>query len=456
MPRATPLGTDPPGQLFKLPIASERMPLMGHTWSLLRRPSKFLESLRTQGPIVRIDIGKRPVYMLTTPQLAHMILITEARRMERAGILFDRMREVIGSGLAASEGELHMRRRRLMQPALRPNRVDSYIGLMRDHTQALSDSWRDGHIIDLDHAVWSLVTKNMASSMFGLSLNAPESRTVERVLPVLTDDFMVRLQTPKLLARLLPLPANRRFDQALRELREVTMGIVTRRLDSPDDSDDLLAMLLAATDPETDEPLSLEQVYDEVISILLAGIVTTGPTLSWVFYELDQFPGIQARVLNEVHTVLDNGAPLSKALGQLHYTRRVIQEILRLHPILMIVRRTTQPVDVDGITLPAGTELGYSPYMLHRDPNFYPDPMRLDPDRWLPARAQSLPPGAFIPFGEGRHRCLGEHFAWAQILVAIVLLLPRWELRLAPGQIVREVNGGHPRPSTLRMTANSR
>src|SRR2546421_7233226 len=162
----TPPSTDPPGQLSQLPIAPGRMPLIGHTWSLLRRPSAFLESLRTLGPIVRMDIGKGPVYMVTRPELAHMILVTEARGVERAGLLFDRMREVIGSGLAASEGELHLRRRRLMQPALRPNRIEAYIGLMCDHTQALSDSWRDGQTVDVDYAVTDLITENAADSMF--------------------------------------------------------------------------------------------------------------------------------------------------------------------------------------------------------------------------------------------------------------------------------------------------
>src|SRR5438309_10676684 len=152
----TPPSTDPPGQLSQLPIAPGRMPLIGHTWSLLRRPFAFLESLRTLGPIVRMDIGKRPVYMVTRPELAHMILITEARRVQRGGVFFDRVREdlVTAEGLGTSEGEVHRRRRRLMQPALRPNHIEAYIGLMCDHTQALSDSWRDGQTVDVDHAVW--------------------------------------------------------------------------------------------------------------------------------------------------------------------------------------------------------------------------------------------------------------------------------------------------------------
>jgi cytochrome P450 len=457
MRQTTPLSTDPPRQLSELPSAPGGMPLIGHGWPLLRRPFAFLESLRTLGGIVRVNIGKMPVYMLTRPELVHLILVTQARHVGRGGIFFDQMRTDLKTDktLGTSEGESHLRQRRLMQPALHRNHIGTYIGLMRNHTQALSDSWRDGQTIEVDHAMSDLITENTADSMFGVSKNPEVSRTVRRVMPILTDNFMVRLQTPKFLKRF-PIPANRRYNQALRELRQITDKILTQRLNSPATGDDLLGMLLAATDPDTGQPIRLEEVYDELSSSLFGGISTTATTLSWSFYELDRFPEVQAHVLDEVHTVLDNGAPLGEALGQLDYTRRVIQEVLRLHPILMIIRRVTRPLELGGVALPAETDLGYSPYTLHRNPDVYPDPTRLDPDRWLPERARSLPPGAFMAFGEGRHRCIGEFFAWAEILVAIALLLPRWKLRLAPGQVVREVYSGHPRPNTLRMTVNTR
>jgi cytochrome P450 len=431
------------------------MPLIGHAWSLLRRPFAFLESLHTMGGIVRVDIGKTPVYMLTRPELVHTILVTQSRRVERAGPFFDRARETLGNGLVTSEGELHLRQRRLMQPALHRNRIGTYIDLMRNNTQTLSDSWRDGQTIDVPHAMSDLIAENTTDSLFGLSLDPEVVKTVRRAVPMIADNFMVRVQTPKSLERF-PLPANRRFNQASRELHQIIDRIVTQRLDSPATGNDLLGMLLTAKDPDTGKPMSLDQVHDEVITILIAGIVTTATTLSWLCYELDRFPEVEARVLDEVRTVSDNGAPLGEAIGQLDYTRRAVQEILRLHPFLMFIRRVTQPLELDGVTLPAGTELGYSPHTLHRDPDIYPDPTRLDPDRWLPERARSLPAGAFIAFNEGRHRCIGEFFAWTEILVATVLLLPRWKLRLAPGQVVREVNGAHPRPNTLRMTVDSR
>jgi cytochrome P450 len=444
----------PERRISELPRASGWIPYVGHAWLLLHRPSAFLESLRHLGPIVRVDLADTAVYMLTKPGLIHTILVTEARRVQRDGILFERIREVVGNGLAASEGELHRKQRRLMQPSFQRKRVDGYLNLMREHTQALADSWRDGQSVELDHALFDLVAVN-GGSLFGMDLGPQMSRAVCQALSTLTDNFMIRLQTPKALERL-PLPANRRFNRALGDLRQIIEGIIKQRLDSENAGDDLLGTLLTTVDPVTGRHLSHEQVYDEVISTLLAGIVTTAPTMAWLFYELDRHPVVQDRVLNEIRSVCDESTSPGEVLGRLEYTGRTVQEILRLHPILMVIRKVTQPFELSGVTLPAGTNLGYSPRALHRDPDIFSDPTRLDPDRWLSERTPPVPVGAFSPFGEGRHRCIGEHFAWTEIMTALVVLLPRWRLRLAPGQTVREVGGGHLRPSTLRMIAQVR
>lgn len=454
MRQTTPVDTPGHRTLAELPSAPGRVPFMGHTWSLLRRPFEFLESLRTIGRIVRVDIGRTPVYMLTSPELVQSILITHARQIER-GTLFDRLREVAGNGLATSEGALHLKQRRLMQPPFKRGNMSVYYDLIRDNTNNLADSWRDEQCVDIPRLMLDLVTRNTTDGLFGLSWNPAAARNVHRKVPIISDNLMVRVQTPKSLAHL-PMPANRRFDKAAGEVHELIDEMITQRLNSAELGDDLLGILLAANGADHDQPIGLDQVHDEILTIFLAGIEATGATLAWLWYELERFPEVEARILDEVRTVLDEGIPLEETIGRLDYTRRAVLEILRLHPLLMILRRTIQPIELDNVTLPTGTELGYSPYTLHRDPEFYPDPTRMDPDRWLPERAHSLPAGSFIAFGAGRHQCIGEFFAWAQLMVAIVLLLPRWKLRLAPGQTVREVNGFHPEPSTLRMTVSSR
>lgn len=446
-----------PVRLSELPRASGRLPFLGHALSLLRRPSAFLQSLRSVGPIVRIEIGKNPVYMLTRPEHVHTILITEARKVQRGGVFFEQVRDdlMTQEAVGTTEGGFHLKRRKLMQPSFHPNHIGAYLDMMIKHTQALSDSWKSGEVVEIDKALTEIIAKNTAASMFGMDLDPAVAAAVCRIMPVLTDNFMRRMQTPKALKRL-PFPAVRKFDGALRELRALTAAVVAERQRKGEGGGDLLGILLTTPDEKTGKPLDMHQINDEVISSLFAGIVTAASTMSWLFYELDRSPDVQERVLEEIRSVSSGNVAIGEALPRLDYSRRTIQEVLRIHPILMFVRQVVETFELGGVELPAGTDIGYSPYTLHHDPAVYPHSTRLDPDRWLPERCSAFPAGAFIPFGEGRHRCIGEHFAWAEILIALVTLLPKWRIHLAPGEKVREVNGVHPRPNSLRMVVSAR
>ncbi|MEV7006752.1 cytochrome P450 [Streptosporangium sp. NPDC051022] len=448
-------GTAVTRELSDLPVAPGRLPLLGHSVTLIRRPFTFLQSLGAIGDIVRVDIGTLPVYTLTRPELVHQILVTMARDIRR-GILFERVRPLHGDGLTVAEGQAHLRRRRLLQPVLRPSGIGGYVETMRRNTQALADSWHEGQTIDVGRVTTDLIMANTTDAMFGTSVAPAAARTVRAAVPAILDNLMVRTQMPVFLERF-PLPVNRRFEAAARDVRRIVDEAIAHRRGHPSGEGDLIGMLLAARDPETGEPMNDRQIRDEAVGIFINGIATTATTLAWLLHQLARNPGVEKRLLAEVETVCGGDLPLDQAIGRLDYTRRVIQEILRLHPLLMLMRRTVRPLTLGGVEIPAGVELGYSPTALHRDPAVYPEPYRLDPDRWLPERAKPLPSGSFIPFGEGRHRCIGEHFAWTELLVAAAVLLPRWRPRHAGGgEDVREVNAIHPRPDRLHMVLTAR
>ncbi|GAA5161236.1 cytochrome P450 [Pseudonocardia eucalypti] len=442
-------------RLTDIPVAPGRLPGFGHVWPLLRRPFTFLESLRTIGQIVRVDFGRTPLYMLTRPELIHEVMVNQARLAERGG-MFDKGCEIFGNGLLTSNGEFHLRQRRLMQPPLHRNHIGAYAGLMCDNTQKLSESWRAGRHVDICHEMSDLITINTTRAMFGLDLDDDATQAVRRIIPTLSDTYIVYLQTPKSLERL-PIPANRRFKMASRSLHDIIDSVIERRLERPKaPNDDLLGKLISARHPDTGEAMGRRQLHDEVITIFLAGVVTTATTLAWTFRELERHPDVEARILDELGSLLDTDVPLDEAVHKLDYTPRVLDEVLRLHPFLLGMRVAAQPLLLGGVEIPSGTQLGFSPYTVHRDPCMYPDPMRVDPDRWLSDRARHLPPGAFTTFGMGRHRCIGEFFAQTQVLIALAILLPRWKLRSVPRQDVHEVNGIHPRPSSLRMVPHPR
>ncbi|WP_050514869.1 cytochrome P450 [Streptomyces rimosus] len=442
-----------PRRLSDLPCPPGRLPLLGHALPLVNRPFAFLEAVRELGDIVRIQLGGTPMYMLNEPEHVHTILVTEARKVAR-GILFERGRKLVGNGLLGSEGAFHLRQRRLMQPALQRTSTAAHATLMRRNTLRLGDSWQHGQVVDVQQAMTDLVIRNTTDALFGLSADEATTRAMCRAAPVLLDNLVRQYQSPAFLERF-PLPFNRRVAATSRAIHRTIAGVIVRRIADPG-KEDLISTLLSARDPATGEPMPPRQVHDEAFSIFVAGVGTTAATLSWFFHELARHPEVEERVVAETSALAGDDLPAADPPDRLGHTRRAVQEVLRMHGVLLVMRRTTAPVRLGTVEMPAGTEIGYSPHGIQRDPARYPDPLRLDPDRWLLPRTPPLPKGAFIPFGEGRHRCIGEHFARAQLLTAAVLLLPRWRLRPAPGATVREMNGIHPRPSSLHMTVTSR
>jgi cytochrome P450 len=247
----------------------------------------------------------------------------------------------------------------------------------------------------------------------------------------------VRAALPAFVDRL-PLPGNRRYGAAIARLHGIVEGIV-----AGDRAGELVSMLTAAG-------LTGRQLHDEVVSILIAGTDSVAATLSWVFHEVGRHPDVERRLHVELDRLDQPPADL-EGLQLLEYTGRVLAETLRLHGLWMVMRRTLAPVDLGGVRIPAGAEVLYSLYALHRDPAVFAEPDHFDPDRWLPERVREVPRHAFVPFGAGAHRCLGEHFGVAEATVATAAIAGRWRLRPVPGHRVREVATAVVHPDHLPM-----
>lgn len=211
----------------------------------------------------------------------------------------------------------------------------------------------------------------------------------------------------------------------------------------------LPALLRAAVDPATGRPLTEADVRSEAITMFGAGTETVSTTLTWLIDELVRHPRIEARVLAELDEHLPAGTvPTPEALARLAYTRAVTQEVVRLHaPNAFLMRTARVPVTLGAYRIPAGTELLYSLTAVHRDPALHPDPLRFDPGRWYDADgAEGTGTGgtaaarqAFLPFGAGKHKCIGEAFAWAELTVATAAILRRWRPTAVPNSRAREV-----------------
>ncbi|MFH9352581.1 cytochrome P450 [Kitasatospora sp. NPDC017646] len=423
------------------PLAPGALPGLGHAAALLRDPLGFLGSLARLGGVVRIRLGPRTVCVVTDARLVHTLLVALAHDCPR-GAVQDTLKTAFGDGLLMSEGQAHRDRRRVIQPAFGPDRMAGYLAVMHQVTEERAGNWRPGQVLDVAKEMNHLALEIVTRSLFGARLSEDATLAFHRALPDLVKGQIVQSLYPHPAFARLPLPVNRRFDAAVRVLNRVVDQAVNGpagKARSDRGAGTLPALLRAATDPATGRPLTEADVRSEAITMFGAGTETVSTTLTWLLDELLRRPEVEARVLAELDEHLPAGtAPTPEALGRLTYTRSVTQEVVRLHaPNAFLMRTAEVPVDLGPYRIPAGTELLYSLTALHRDPVRYEEPLSFRPERWQDGGGLGRP--SFLPFGAGKHKCIGEAFAWAELTVAAAAILRRWRPVAVPGARAREV-----------------
>lgn len=402
----------------------------------------FLQELRAHGDLVAVDIGPRRIVQINSPELIRQVLTTRAHDFHR-GEIFVQARRILGDGLATADEPVHMRQRRVVQPAFHHDRLAAYLPVMHEQITAITHGWTPDRPVRLDRELARLTLTVTAKTLFRTDLGHRAVREVNRSLTPVINGIARRSMLPVDWAHRVPTPGNRRFAAALRRLNEVVDEVIGAYRGTGTDHGDLLSMLVAA---ETSDA----EVRTQVLHLLMAGTDTTATTLSWACYELTRHPAIQDRVRQEARTV--PAAITMPDLARLTYLDRVLTETIRRHtPIWLLLRRTTGTVPMGEVSLPPGTEVLVNLPTLHRDPALYPDPLRFDPDRWLSPTPDLEPRSHFLPFGTGAHKCVGADFAWVEMKTALATICARWQLTLGPGRRVREVPRAFLRLNRLPM-----
>ncbi len=351
----------------------------------------------------------------------------------------DRLKSVMGEGLVTSEGELWQRQHRLLQPAFRAERIRRFVEVMGGAATGLANRWHAaaeaGQVLDIAREMSDLTLDIVVRCMFGQEQrggDAAISAAVQEMQAWVSDRFWS--VAPGWTERL-PTPANRRFRRALATVDAAVGRIVAERLAAGQAGDDLLGMLLLAT--EDGAGVDARQVRDEVMTMMLAGHETSAAALTWIWHLLSCHPQVADAVHDEVAQVLKGrGVPNADDLGRLDLTRAVIQEAMRLYPpIGWFGRLAAGPDRIGGYDIPGGAILLLSPWIVQRDPRFWPDPERFDPGRSMPGMRTK--PYTYFPFGGGPRSCLGTHFAMTEMLVALAVLVPAVRLRHATDAPVR-------------------
>lgn len=401
-------------ELREPPLAGGTVPLLGHGWQLVRDPLAFMSRLRDDGDVVRLRLGPKTVYAVTTPELTGALALSPDYII--AGPLWESLEGLLGKeGVATANGSLHRRQRRTIQPAFRLDAIPAYGPIMEQEAHALTGRWRPGETVDCTSESFRVAVRIAARCLLrGAYMDERAERLCVALATVFRGMYR-RMVVPLGPLYRLPLPANREFNRALADLHLLVDEIVAERRASGQKPDDLLTALLEAKDDNGD-PIGEQEIHDQVVAILTPGSETVASTIMWLLQVLAEHPEHAARVRAEVESVT-GGRPVGfDDVRRLTHTNNLVVEAMRLRPAVWILtRRAVTETVLGGYRIPAGADLVYSPYAIQRDPRSYPDHLGFDPDRWLPERAKDVPKHAMSPFSVGNRKCPSDHFSMAQL-----------------------------------------
>jgi cytochrome P450 len=407
----------------------------------------FLRSLRdTYGDAASFRLNRQLFIALFAPAMVNDVLVAKQHSFVK-GVGFERMRKVLGEGLLTNEEPIHLRHRRMMQAPFHHSRLDGYAQLMSQLTREELAGWRTDVPLPLAPRMMALTLEIVARSLFGTDARA-EAERIGASMDVAIDRIE-RTMLPGLdrLDRM-PIPWFRAFGRAADELAVIAERLVAERRSraaaagqAPMDvagarrDEDLLGLLIALRD-EDGSAFSDDEVRDEALTLILSGHETTANTLTWAFSYLAANPGARASLEEEADRldwVGDDGrSPTIEDLADAPFAGWVLSETLRLAPPVWVApRRALTDVDIQGVRVPAGAHVIVSQYVTHRDPRNFPDPDRFDPWRWRDGFERTLPRGAYVPFGGGTRRCLGDQFALAEGRIILLEVARRFRLTSA-------------------------
>ena len=430
---------------------------------MLRRDRiEFLTGQAALGDVTTFRMGPARVFFINHPDLIRDVLVVNAHKFIK-GRALQRAKTLLGDGLLTSEGDAHLRQRRMMQPAFHRLRIAEYARVMIKYADKMADAWQDGDVRDIDKEMMRLTLQIVGKTLFGADVES-DADDVGRSLTTIVEMFNLLLLPFSEVLEKLPFPQSIRFKRARRTLDKIIYNIINERRCSGVDTGDLLSMLLLAQDEDDGTAMTDEQVRNQAMTLFLAGHETTANALTWTWYLLSQNADAEARLHDELDRVLaiDNpsgseGVLTSAAANvntlpngrvsalriaaiddvpNLKYTEHVLAESMRLYPPAWAVGRyAIEDHELGGFAIPKGSTVLSSQYILHRDPRFWDRPTEFLPERW---EAQSVKEAGqkniYYPFGGGVRRCIGESFAWAEGILLLATFARKWKLELIPGQ----------------------
>ena len=386
------------------------------------------------GDLVRQQIVTERCVDVFDPELLRQVMVDHADaliRWERGTEVFS---EGLGQSVLVTEGAVWQRQRRMLMQAFTPKRVAGYVEQMVAATRLGLMPLRPGELA-MDGLFSHLAMDVISRTLFSAPISG-DTRAAAKAVQVLSDTALTEMFWPMTLPDWLPLPGKAAKRKARGLIHGLIQGHIDERERQPDASQtDLLNMLLVLRDEDSGTALSTREVFDQCVLSFQAGHETTATALLWWSWLMASHPQAQARAAAEIDASLA-GQPLgADAMQALPWLTATLKEAMRLFPPVaaLLTRRLTREIELAGVRLPARTLVRVTPWLLHRDPRWWPrEPEAFRPERFMPATddwtPDPIPRGAYIPFGLGPRVCLGQHFAQLEMTVIAALLLQRFRL----------------------------
>ncbi|MEI2609123.1 MAG: cytochrome P450 [Candidatus Promineifilaceae bacterium] len=423
-------------------------------------PDFILHSQQAYGDLFTAKVPFLPrIHFALHPNHAYELLVKQAHKLEKPALIRRTIQSSFGDGLFTSSGELWRKQRKLMQPAFHHGRIARYADRMVQHTIHLLNQWQAGQVIGLDEAMHALTFTIVVDALFSADAST-QTAQISQAMHDLGQGLSA--QSLSFLAAMLPdwapHPALRQKQRGARGLKQAVTALIQERRTLGEEASppDLLSTLMFTRDAETGEPMRDSQVQDELVTLFIAGHETTAVLLAWAWVLLAQNPQVEARLQAELKEVLRGRVPTFADLPALPYTGAIVKEVLRLYPpAWFIFRQAKEPVELEGTTFPVDTLFFVFPYAVHRDARWYEQAHHFNPERWLTDLEQTLPKGAYFPFGLGPRICIGNGFAQMEAQLLLATIAQRYHLDVLdkPEMIPGSPTLGFAHPVRVRLQA---
>lgn len=421
----------------------------------------FLLAAALRGDIARYRFGPFKVLVLNSPEALHDVLVTNAAKFNKSKLTKQATAPLLGFGLFTNDGDFWKSQRKLVSPAFHTRRIASYADIMVRFARQKADQWASGTELDIEAEMSEITMHIISKAGFDFDMEGGEmelSKAVHDVLEVVN----------RQLERLMPVPywfpssEIRKFNAANNRLQTLIQDIIDRRRSGKsgqdiDDKGDALSMLLMARDDEGN-PMPDKQIRDELMTLFGAGHETTAKALTWALYIQSQHPDIAEKLRAELDSVLGERPPTLDDLPRLRYLDQFVKEVLRLYPPAWVTTR--EPIadtTILGEPVAKDTPVILNIYGSHRNPAFFANPEKFDPERWTEDFEKSLPKSTYLPFGNGPRICIGASFASMEAKLVLAVLLQKFTFALRANHPVEPQNMFTLRPKYgMPMTVTTR